>query len=300
MESQPLSPEHDTGRYRLQDRLTPDGNAWRAEDLEDPTRPVVLKFLPEGADAIAARHVVENLAALEGRGLGVPTDEGETPDGRPYLVYPWVEGQTLREMMNETGTPGFARTARLLRQMGDALSALHARGIVHGSVTPEHIVIRQAHGHEVATILHAGVYRVARESSASPAYLAPEQLSGDATPASDLFSVAAVAAEMLTGRRVFRYASLAELEHLHRRGVQRGAFRKLRPRLPLRVEDELRRALSWDPSHRPSDVQILTTRLAESLGGNRALPKRRLFLLALLALAMITVGIRNCRRRWGM
>ena len=291
-----MGPDNTTGRYRLQERLAPEGSTWVAEDLEDPSQRVVLKFLPESADAIAARHVVDNLAKLASSGLAVPIDEGETPEGRPYLVYRWAEGITLRELMNESGTPGFARSGRILRQIGSALAALHARGIVHGAVTPEHIVIRHSHGKDFVTVLHAGAFRVARETSASPAYLAPEQLRGEAIGASDVFSVAAVAAEMLTGRRVFRYGSLDELDHLHKRGIQRGAFRKLKPKLPLRVEDELRRSLSWDPGQRPADVQILTSRLAESLGGTGTLSKRHLFLLMLLAVAATVLFWRRFRR----
>ena len=271
-----------------------EGDTWIAEDLEEPSRRVVLKFLPESADAIAARHVVDHLAELASSGLAVPVDNGETADGRPYLIYPWVEGVTLREFMNETGTPGFGRSGRILRQLGAAVAALHARGIIHGAIAPEHIVIHHAHGKDAVTILHAGAFRVARDTSASPAYLAPEQLRGEPVVASDIFSVAAVAAEMLTGRRVFRYGSLNELDRLHKRGIQRGTFRKLKPKLPPRVEDDLRRALSWDPGQRPADVQTFTSRTADSLGGgSRALSKRRLFLLLLLALAAIVMLLRR-------
>src|SRR5688572_10219710 len=99
-----MEPEFESGRYRLQDRLTPDGNSWLAEDLEDPGGKVVVKFLPEGADAIAARHVVQTMAVLTQSGLSVPVDEGELPDGRPFLIFRYFEGQTLRELLN-TGGP---------------------------------------------------------------------------------------------------------------------------------------------------------------------------------------------------
>jgi serine/threonine-protein kinase len=292
--------ETEPGRYRIQQKLNPEGSSWLAEDLEEPGTQVVVKFLPEGADAIAARHLVESVADMKRPELSLPLDEGETPDGRPYLVYPWVAGQSLRELLNDSGPFAFARAGRLILQIGDALADLHQRGIVHGEVAPEHVVVQHAHGRDTATLLHAGTFRVTGETSTSPAYLSPEQLAGNVTPAADIWSVAALAAEMLTGRRVFRYGSLAELHHLHRRGVPRGAFRKLRPKLPLRVEDELRRALSWDAAQRPVDVQILTTRLAEFLGTTSGLPKRRLFILGALGMSVIALGIRNCRRRWGM
>ena len=185
--------------------------------------------------------------------------------GRPHVSRVSLDpGQSLRELLNQTGPLPFARAGRLIAQIGEAVAALHERGTVHGAIAPEHIIVHHAHGQDTATLLQAGMFRVTRETSASPAYLAPEQLEGNASPATDIWSVAAVAAEMLTGRRAFRYGSLAELNHLQRRGIMRGAFRKLRPKLPpLRVEDELRRAISWDSAKRPADVSMLTNRLAE-------------------------------------
>lgn len=275
-----------------------DSSSWVAEDLEDPGTAVVVKFLPEGTDAIAARHLVQAMTDLRQPGISVPIDEGELPDGRPFLVFRYVEGHSLREVLNNGGPFSFRRAAHLLLQIGEAVESMHVHSLVHGSICPEHVIVHHSAGQDRVTLLNVGVFRLIRETTASPAYLAPEQLAGEATNASDIFSVGAVAAEMLTGRRAFRYGSLAELHHIQRRGIQRSAFRKLRPRLPLRVEDELRRALSWDPAQRPPDVLTLTTRLAESLGGNRALPRRRLALLGVLGLAVIATGIRNCRRRW--
>lgn len=291
--------DFEAGRYRLQQRLSPDGESWLAEDLEDPGRQVVVKLLPAEADAIAARHLVDSLVELRGSGLSVPVDEGELPDGRPFLVFQYVEGQTLRELLNNTGPLPFVRAAAILSQVGQAVADLHSRGIVHGNLSPEKIVIQHTRSRDAVTILAAGVFRVTRETTVSPAYIAPEQLDGKATPLSDVFSVAAIAAEMLTGRRAFRYGSLEELRRLHRRGIQRGGFRKLRAKLPLRVEDELRRGLSWDAAQRPPDVRVFTSRLAEFLGASRVLPRRSLTLLGILGLAVIAVGVRNCRRRWG-
>jgi serine/threonine-protein kinase len=292
--------ENEAGRYRLQEKLSPEGNSWVAEDLEEPGTRVVIKFLPETADAIAARHLSEALSGLRRPELALPVDEGETPEGRPYLVYPWIPGQTLRDLLNESGPLAFARAGRLLQQIGDALGDLHQRGIIHGAIAPEHIVVQHAHGHEHPVLLHTGWFGLSGETSTSPAYLSPEQLAGKITPAADVWSVAAVAAEMLTGRRAFRYGSLADLHHLHRRGIRRGGFRQLRPKLPIRAEEELRRALAWDVAQRPGDARILTARLAEFLGATSGLPRRRLFLLGALGLAAIAVGIRNCRGRWGV
>jgi hypothetical protein len=93
---------------------------------------------------------------------------------------------------------------------------------------------------------------------------------------------------------------MEELHRMHLRGVHRGAFRKLRSKLPLRVEDEIRRGLSFDPGQRPPDVEVFGNRLGEFLGADKAPVRRRMLLLALLAIAVIVTGIRRCRRRWNL
>lgn len=289
-----MIPEQETGRYRLREQLVPDSNVWLAEDLEDPTRQVVVKVLPESADSIAARHLVESLSGLSSPFLNKPLDDGELPGGAPFVVYPFVEGQTLREYLNSVGPLSTGVAGGLIRQLGSALGELHDRGIVHGAVAPEHIVLRAGHG---LTLLNTGAFRVAGETSSSPAYRAPEHLAGNAAIASDIFSFAAVAAEMVTGRRVFRYGSLPDLAQIHQRGLPRGALRKQRARLPVRFEEEIRRGLAWDVAQRPSDVRAYSGRLAESLGGSAGISRRRLAFLTVLGAAATALSLRNCRRR---
>ena len=101
---------------------------------------------------------------------------------------------------------------------------------------------------------------------------------------------------MLTGRRAFRYGSITELQKLQRIGIARGSLRKLRSKIPIRVEDEIRRATSWDPAHRPADAEILGAKLAELLGASTVFPKRRLVLAGLAGLALAAVGLRRCGR----
>jgi len=264
-----------------------------AEDLEDPTAQPVVKILPEGSDAIASRHLHELPALPE---INPLTDTGELADGRPFLVYPYVEGSTLRDFLNASGPLPLVVAGQLIAQIGRGLEALHEKRWVYGVLSPEHVMVRQNHGRQQAVLLHAGAFRVSGRTSASPGYLAPEQAAGSPTAASDVFSLGAVAAEMLTGRRVFRYGSLAELQRLQRIGPARGSLRKLRSKIPPRVEEELRRAMSWDAAHRPSDVAVFGSRISEYLGREGLFPKRRLVLLGLAGVALTMAGLRRCRR----
>ena len=290
------APGPQAGRYRLLELQDEEFESWFAEDLEDPGTRVLVRFLTPGSDILAARHTVETLAGLETDGIVPPIDEGETQGGNAYLVYPYVDAITLRELLKQTGPLSLARAGGLLRHIGHALSTLHERGMVHGYVAPDRILIRSERNGESALLLDAGVFRASSDSRISPAYQAPEQLNGEAKPASDLWSLAAVATEMITGRRAFRYSSLKELERMHRIGIARGAVRKRRPKLPYRAEEELRRGLTYDLLARPSDIATYADRLAESLGRSGVWTRRRLatgFLLLLTGAVMS----RNCRRR---
>jgi eukaryotic-like serine/threonine-protein kinase len=291
-----LEPENDTGRYRLQERITPDSDVWIAEDLEDPTAPVVVKVLPEGSDAIAARHLTELLGNPDLSSLNLPKDEGELPDGKPFVVFPYLQGPTLRVFLNSSGPLPFALAGRLLQQIGAGLGALHSHRIEYGVLSPEHVIVQHARTHPAAVLLNPGIYRVTGQTSESPGYLAPEQLAGRGTSSSDVYSLGVLAAEMLTGRRAFRYGSITELQKLQRIGLARGSLRKLRSKIPIRVEEEIRRATSWDPAHRPSDAEILGAKLAEFLGASTGVPKRRLVLAGLVGLALTALGLRRCGR----
>jgi hypothetical protein len=101
---------------------------------------------------------------------------------------------------------------------------------------------------------------------------------------------------MLTGRRAFRYGSITELQKLQRIGLARGSLRKLRSKIPIRVEEEIRRATAWDPAHRQADAEVLGAKLAEFLGASAGIPKRRLVLAGLLGLALTALGLRRCGR----
>jgi serine/threonine-protein kinase len=291
-----LTPNPDIGRYRLDRRMPGEGNVWLAEDLEEPLTPVVVKFVPEDADIFGYRQQGHALAELEESGLIAPIDSGEAPGGLPFFVFPYAEGRTLRQVLNEDGPMPVRRAAGILKQMGRILAAAHSRQIPHGALDPEHVIIAHAHGRDVVSVINFGSWRLVPQPSTSPAYQAPEHRAGRFTTSADIYSFAAIAAEMLTGRRVFRYGSEQELAKQQRIGVARGALRTLRHEIPPRVEDELRRALAYDPAHRPADAAVFADRIADTLSESPALPLRRILLLAGLLAAVAGGGAyRACR-----
>jgi tRNA A-37 threonylcarbamoyl transferase component Bud32 len=136
---------------------------------------------------------------------------GSAPSGAPYLVMEFVEGRNLREMLERGALPP-RRTARLLRQIAGALDAIHAEDIFHRDVKPENVIVRNesSPGEEAVLIdfsiaivkdANEALYGLSR-AAGSFDYMAPEQAVGYAEAASDIYSRAKLAIEMLTGRRV--------------------------------------------------------------------------------------------------
>src|SRR6185436_1894306 len=118
-----------------------------------------------------------------------------------YFIMQYVEGQSLRVAINDTGPKGmdFARVAELMRQIGHALSAAHDKGIYHRDLKPENIMLQElGHGEQLVKLIDFGMATVKDSQSAAHAevtkvagtlpYMAPEQLRGRPSALSDIFS----------------------------------------------------------------------------------------------------------------
>ena len=151
---------------------------------------------------------VESLTRVRHRNVVSIYAHGHTPSGTPYLVMEFVGGRVLRRIL-EAGPLGPQRTAGILAQLAEALDAIHAAGIWHRDVKPENIIVRDDNGLEQALLIDFSIAIVkdADESlhgvsraAGSFHYMAPEQAIGYATSASDVYSLARVTIEMLTGK----------------------------------------------------------------------------------------------------
>lgn len=129
------------------------------------------------------------------------------------IVEEHIEGERLRDFMERHGPCEPNDVCDLLLQIGSALQAVHDNGIVHGDVKPENILLRQ---NGPACLIDFGYSNIASECPldlrGTIAYMSPEQARGEAiTESSDLFSLAAVATEMLTAMPLFDGDTPAEL-----------------------------------------------------------------------------------------
>ena len=201
-------------------------------------------------------------------------DMAQLPDGRPYIIMEFVEGQTLGEIVRG-GIAPIGGVVQVMTEMLSALGAAHALGIVHRDLKPDNVLIT-AEGH--AKVLDFGIAKLAPGLSnvmsprtatgallGTPAYMAPEQISGAGTvdARTDLYAVGVVLFEAVTGRPPFQGETLYDLMHAHLE-VAPPSARALRPDLPVAIERVIMTALEKLPARRFQNAAAMTQALHDA------------------------------------
>jgi serine/threonine protein kinase len=267
------------GRYKVERELPHGGmsEVYVALDKKLDDKPVVIKILSAALveNSYARQHFdqeVEAMLRIKNTDVVDVSDRGRLPDGRPYIVMQYVDGETLRSQIPGEGMD-LRRAASILKQVGVALERIHQTGIFHRDVKPENIMLRR--GTDSIVLIDFGIARVMDSvvalstvdgaSAGTLAYMSPEQLRGErVVAASDIYSMAVVAFEMITGRRPFSPNSHAQMLDLQRKGV-RAKPTDLRLGLSKRVQRILLRALSFEPRYRYKSAEQFGDELAEAL-----------------------------------
>ncbi|MBI4871764.1 MAG: serine/threonine protein kinase [Candidatus Riflebacteria bacterium] len=198
------------------------GTVYRALQ-EDLGRVVALKVLRPGlfgADETRARFVREGRlqARLTHPNLVAVFDAGFA-DGQPYLVAEFVEGGTLRRLLEHQGALEPSHAAHLGCHLAQAVGWAHAAGVIHRDLKPENVLLTETGDVKV------GDFGLARPTAGSgtldtaagtilgtPGYMAPEVLRGEvAGPAADVFALGVILYELFAGIRPFRGDDLSEL-----------------------------------------------------------------------------------------
>jgi serine/threonine-protein kinase len=265
------------GRYRIQGLLGAGamGEVYRAHD-PSIDRPVAIKVLrPElitgsGAEQLLARFRREARAA--GRrfhpNIVAIWDFGEQ-DGIPFLVMELIEGKSLDEILKASGLLAADRSIRIMTQVLNALGFAHESGIIHRDVKPSNIMVLQQDQIKVADFgiarIDASDFTIVGDLLGTPAYMAPEQLSGGPVDhRSDLFATGVILFELLTGVKPFRGKSITEvMSFMERRGPE--DLRVLNPALPESLKRVLGKALAFDPSARYGAAAEFSAALQEAI-----------------------------------
>jgi serine/threonine protein kinase len=238
-------------------------------------------------------------AALSHPNLVAVYDVGDE-DGLPYIVMEYVEGETLAELTARTGPLEPDRAVDLLVQACAGLEHAHAAGLVHRDIKPQNLLVR---GDGVVKIADFGIARTLQATQltqvgtvlGTASYLAPEQAAGKpVTAAADIYSLGAVAYQLLTGRTAYEFESLADLTVKQRKppAPMKGA--------PPELERAVLRALAFKPSNRPPSAAAFaeelgrreTTAVTEVLPrpGTIHISRRALLAVAALVGALLIAG----------
>lgn len=189
--------------------------------------------------------------------------------GYPYLITPFTANRTLADVL-KFGACTPVQVLQLLKQIASGLDYVHSRGIVHGSLKPSNILLRDEPGSGPRVLLasvgltqilemrgigqvsysHPHLFSVAGTLLTNPAYLAPEVVQGAPSDArSDIYAVGIMIYEMLCGRPPFTGSDPLDvaLQHLDQRVPP---LQSLRPDLSSAFDNLMRRVLERDPSRR--------------------------------------------------
>lgn len=269
------------GAWRL---LAPAGqggmaSVYRAERAEGPfEQQAAIKLLDRAGADWAGRFAVEQalLAQLDHPGIAQLLDGGVGPDGRPWFAMRWVEGQPLDQWLSQRRW-SLPRRLALFDQLASAVAHAHARLIVHRDLKPGNVLV-DAGGHAVlldfgiARLLDAGGASEATRALLTPAWAAPEQLSGGTlTTAVDVHGLGLLLYLLLSGRHPWPEAldSLAGAAAAIGRRDPPPLARSARPDLPYPahrlagdLEAIVQRALAKDPARRYASVEALREDLA--------------------------------------
>jgi Tol biopolymer transport system component/tRNA A-37 threonylcarbamoyl transferase component Bud32 len=200
-------------RYRIERELGQGGMAtvYLAEDLKH-NRKVAIKVLkPELAAVLGAERFVQEIqttAQLQHPHI-LPLFDSGSADGFLYYVMPFIEGETLRHKLDRETQLGIDEAVRITTEVADALDYAHRHGVVHRDIKPENILLHDGRpmvadfGIALAVSAAAGGRMTETGLSlGTPHYMSPEQATADRdiSNRSDIYSLASVLYEMLTGQ----------------------------------------------------------------------------------------------------
>jgi serine/threonine-protein kinase len=268
------------GRYRVLGKIGTGGMGavYRAEHVH-MRKVVALKVLHREflkVDEVVARFEREAVAAarIEHPNVVAASDFGKLDDGSFYLVLEFVDGPTLRALLEKGGALALARTLKIAQQTVLALRAAHAAGIVHRDLKPDNVMlVTEAEGGDRVKVVDFGIARIAAPDASGDskltragvvmgtvAYMSPEQATGQSVDErADLYSLGVMLYEMIAG--VVPFDAELPSQVLARQLVETPP--PLPPTTPPVLAQLVFDLMEKKPEDRPATAQEVLDRLAE-------------------------------------
>lgn len=253
-------------------------------------------------------HEIKAATTVRHPNLIEVVDSGTSGDGAPFLVMPFLDGYTLADQLFRQGRVPDVTAIGFLLPILDALTALHAAGVVHRDVKPENIVITaDGHGGTRPVLIDFGAARFHGEPEhttsptmggvllGTPAYMAPELVAGRGgfDPRADVYSAGVTLYELLTGSSPYqRDSEAATLQAIQSEGVRSPS--RILPGISPALEAVILVSMARDPDDRfPSPAvfaEALVDALREPMGSAN---------LRRIALARMVISARESAARDG-
>lgn len=218
-------------------------------------------------------------------------DVGTTEDGRTFVVMDWVDGESLRAILDTERMP-FPEAVRIACQILQALSVAHSAGVLHRDLKPENVLL--SGDDRAVRVVDFGLAKLAAEPShtrqdfivGTPRYMSPEQTMGQGlTPAVDLYAVGLLLFEMITGEPAAQGLGPDEWLLWHVHGRRRPLVLPDGQRAPTALSALVEKALSPMPSQRFSSADEMHGVLGAFLP-RPAPPSRSSFLWPAVAIVL--------------
>jgi serine/threonine-protein kinase len=269
-------------RYELEEAVDHGGmsSVYRGHDrlLE---RTVALKvlhphFVDDAEYVERFRREARAVAQLSHPNIVTVIDRGSS-DGHQFIVFEFVDGENLKQLLDRSGPLSIDRALELGIQIADALAFAHAHDLVHRDVKPQNVLIDSAGDAKVTDFgiarsldVERGVTQTGTVLGTSN-YLSPEQAAGETvTPATDIYSLGVVLYELLTGEVPFRGDNLVVVAMKHVTEHPPSLLDQ-RADVPPRLAQAVERALEKDPARRFASMDAFANELRrcrDELGGS--------------------------------
>ncbi|MBK8465043.1 MAG: serine/threonine protein kinase [Chloracidobacterium sp.] len=244
------------GRYIVTEFLggEEESFAFLADDKLSADKLVLVRLLlGEDADEVSGNILDDEIVALSHishPNIARLIDSGRFTDGTRFLISEYIDALSVNDVLSIHGHMDGLRTARIIRQVANALSEAHQEGVIHRDLRPENIIVTPGDNESEQAILVNFEASSGEPNDFNLGYKAPEVFGGRAdTISSDIYSLGVVAFEMLTGIMPFEAKTARAMVRAQYAGLERNAT-EVRPELPLDVDRVFEKALAFDVADR--------------------------------------------------